>query len=155
MSKIVIIVLSILFAILVYLVLRHSASPTRVVKINIKSTEFSLEVAETISQKTKGLMNRETLCPQCGMVFISSFAYPQIFWMKNTLIPLDMIFIDSQGKVVNIATATPEPPSTPDSKLKLYQSSSPAQYVIEVSAGQSQKLGLIPGDTIDLSPLQP
>ena len=125
--------------------------PLSKVSVKIKDIDFSLEVAKTIPQKSKGLMNRNTLAANSGMVFVSEFEMPQIFWMKNTLIPLDMIFVDKNGQVINILTATPEPNSTPDTQLTLYKSASPAKYVIELNAGASQKLNLVSGDKINLS----
>ena len=122
------------------------------VKINIKGKTYDLEVAKTVPQMTKGLMDRPTLCADCGMVFVSAFDLPQVFWMKNTLIPLDMIFLDHAGTVVNILTAVPQP-GTPDSQLTLYRSDQPAKYVIELNAGDSAKLSLNPGDIIALPSL--
>lgn len=118
----------------------------------IKGKQYNLEVAVTLSQKEQGLMNRPQLCNHCGMIFVSNLEMPQIFWMKNTLIPLDIIFLDKEGTVINIANAVPEP-GVSDSQLKLYHSSRNAKYVIELNAGDTQKLQLIPGDKIDLSTL--
>ena len=118
----------------------------------IKDHEYHLEIATTLAQKEQGLMNRSNLCQNCGMIFVSGFEMPQIFWMKNTLIPLDMIFLDKNGQVINIVNATPEP-NTPDSKLRLYKSDRSSKYVIELNSGDSKKLGLIAGDCIDLSGL--
>ena len=119
-------------------------------EINIKNLKFNLEVAITIPQKTKGLMDRTTLCQNCGMIFVSSFEMPQIFWMKDTKIPLDMVFLDKNGTVINIETAIPEP-NVSDSNLKLYKSLQPSKYVIELNAGTSSQISLLPGDKIDLS----
>ena len=118
-------------------------------EVKIKGQAFHLEVAKTIPQKSYGLMNRTSLCQNCGMIFVFDFNMTQIFWMKDTLIPLDMVFIDSTGKVTNIETATPEP-NTPDNQLKLYKSTAPAKYVIELNADTAKKIGLVAGDIIDL-----
>jgi uncharacterized protein len=117
--------------------------------ITIKDKNYSLEIAKTIPQKTIGLMNRTNLCPNCGMIFVSPLEMPQVFWMKNTLIPLDIIFLDKNGLVLNIASAVPQP-NTPDNQLDLYQSISPSKYVIELNSGDSSKLSLQAGDKIDL-----
>ena len=108
-----------------------------------------MEVARTIPQKAKGLMDRDSLCPDCGMIFVSEFEMPQSFWMKNTKIPLDLIFIDRNGLIINIETAHPEP-GVSDNRLKQYRSLSPAQYVIEINSGESARLSLKSGDKIDL-----
>lgn len=127
-------------------------TPTGVTTIDIKGNEFKLEVARTIHQKNKGLMNRPSLGEKEGMIFVSSMEIPQAFWMKNTLIPLDMIFLDKDGKVLNIETALPEP-GVSDLQLKLYKSIAPAKYVIELNKGTSTKIGLVPGDIINLPKL--
>ena len=60
----------------------------------INGQEYNLEIATTLTQKQQGLMNRSGLCSNCGMIFVSASEMPQIFWMKNTLIPLDIIFLN-------------------------------------------------------------
>lgn len=149
------IILIILLLVIAYFVYQSFFinTPVNIKKIKIKNKEYSLEIAKTIPQKSKGLMNRSSLCSNCGMIFISSLELPQIFWMKNTLIPLDIIFIDKQGKVINIAKAYPQP-NTPDNKLKLYQSLTPAKYVIELNLGETDKLSLKTGDTVDLTSIK-
>jgi uncharacterized membrane protein (UPF0127 family) len=120
------------------------------VKVNLKGKSYDLEVARTVPQLTKGLMDRPSLCPNCGMIFVYNLELPQVFWMKNTLIPLDLIFIDHTSQIINIVTANPQP-GVPDSQLKFYKSTSPAKYVIELNASDANKLFLKPGDIIDLS----
>lgn len=122
------------------------------VKVDLRGKTYNLEVAKTVPQQTKGLMDRSTLCADCGMIFVFNLELPQVFWMKDTFIPLDMIFIDHTGTIVNIVTAQPEP-NVPDSRLQLYRSLGPAQFVIELNAGDAAKLSLKPGDNIDLSQL--
>jgi len=119
-------------------------------KVNLKGHTYTLEIAKTVPQQTKGLMDRSSLCRNCGMIFVFGLDLPQVFWMKDTLIPLDMIFADHTGLIVNTITANPQP-GVPDSQLKLYQSLKPAKFVIELNAGDANKLSLKPGDTIDLS----
>ena len=115
------------------------------IKIKIANINYNIELAKTIAQKTKGLSGRDTLCKNCGMFFTFGFETNLPFWMKNTLIPLDMIWLDKNGKVVDIQTAT-ETNST-----KIYQNQTPAQYVLELNADDSKKIGLKIGDIIDLS----
>lgn len=152
MSKNVIIIVPVLLLfIVIFRVFFYHPDPKKNV-FQIKGKEYNLEVAVTLSQKEEGLMNRQQLCSHCGMIFVSSVEMPQIFWMKNTLIPLDIVFLDKDGVVINIANAVPEP-GTPDSQLQLYRSSRNAKYAIELNAGDSQKLQLVSGDKIDLSAL--
>jgi uncharacterized membrane protein (UPF0127 family) len=146
-----ILILIIILAGIIYLIFFNNP-PTNKINLNLNQKEYLLEVAKTIPQQTKGLMNRPSLCSNCGMIFVFNFEMTQTFWMKDTLIPLDIIFIDRHGLVTNIVTAVPEP-NTPDSQLKLYRSSSPAKYVIELNAGDTNKLSLKSGDKINLSSL--
>jgi uncharacterized membrane protein (UPF0127 family) len=120
--------------------------------VNIKGKIYRLEIARTVPQQARGLMYRTSLCADCGMVFVSAFEYLQTFWMKNTLIPLDLIFLDRNGVVLNTLTAIPQP-GVPDSQLKQYRSVSPSEFVIEINAGDVVKLSLKSGDIIDLSSL--
>lgn len=127
-------------------------TPTEFIDFKIKDRHFKLEVANTLAQKSRGLMYRDSLKPDEGMIFISPSPSIQYFWMKNTKIPLDMIFLKEDGSVINIENAYPQP-NTPDINLKLYQSLSPAKYVIELNSGTTQKIQLAPGDKINLDSL--
>lgn len=154
MPKIILIVLiSILIASIYILFFPKKAVSLKTKDFKIANQQFLLEIATSINDKATGLANRTNLCPNCGMIFIFNQDSLQTFWMKNTLIPLDIIFIDSSGKVSNIETAVPEP-GVNDFSLKLYRSSKPVMYVIELNAGISKELGLKAGDPIDLSPLE-
>jgi hypothetical protein len=150
MAKNIIIVLLILVIIPIIYQIFFNNPPLNTKEFTIKGRKFNLEIAKTIPQQSKGLMDRTNLCSNCGMIFIFDFEMPQAFWMKNTLIPLDMIFLDKNSQVINIVTATPEP-NVSDLQLKKYLSTAPAKYVIELNAGVSSNLGLKSGDTIDLS----
>ena len=121
--------------------------PATSIKMKIGNNNYNIELATTIAQKTKGLSGRNTLCKNCGMLFTFGFETNLPFWMKNTLIPLDMIWLDKNGKIVDIQTAS-EINST-----KIYQNQTPAQYVLELNANDSQKINLKIGDIIDLSKL--
>ncbi|MGI5841564.1 MAG: DUF192 domain-containing protein [Patescibacteria group bacterium] len=124
-------------------------SPPGTVNLEIKNKSYSLEIAKTLTQKSQGLSNRDSLCNNCGMIFVydKESIYP--FWMKDTLIPLDMIWVDRQGRVVTIHTAKPQT-NTPITQLKVYKNEIPAQYIIELNANEAQKIGLEIGDTINI-----
>ena len=111
----------------------------------IGGQRFRLEVARTPVERARGLMNRESLARDSAMIFV----YPQEdyrgFWMKNTLIPLDILLLDSRGIVVDVQTMTPQI-GAPDSELTEYRSASPARYAIEMNAGMARELGIESGE---------
>jgi len=104
--------------------------------------EFQIEIADDAQERSQGLMFRESLDEQSGMLFI--YPTPRIasFWMKNTLISLDMLFIDAEGRIASIATET-----VPLS-LKSVSSGVPVLTVLEIDAGDSERLGIRVGDTV-------
>ena len=83
-------------------------------------------------------------------IFNKEGIYP--FWMKDTLVPLDLIWLNSKGLIVSILTAQPEP-NTPITQLKLYQNQKPAKYVIELNANRARELNLKIGDKIEIPSL--
>ena len=103
---------------------------------------FSVEMATTEEEKTTGLMYRKELPDGKGMLFDFSPEQQVSMWMKNTYIPLDMIFISADGRILRIAENT-EPLST-----KIISSGGPAKGVLEVIAGTAQKYGIRPGDLV-------
>jgi uncharacterized membrane protein (UPF0127 family) len=109
---------------------------------------FSVEVAVTDVQKAKGLMFRERMALNQGMLFLFPAAEARKFWMKNTPLSLDIIFIDETGRIIHIAEGT-----TPFSE-KTISSQGPAQYVLEVLAGTSRRLGIKPGDQVEASSIK-
>ena len=118
-------------------------------KINIGANTYSLEIAKNTSQLSLGLSNRQNLCPKCGMIFVFPFEGVLPFWMKDTLLPLDMIWLNSQNQIVSIQTASVET-STSDFKLKIYKNDQAAKFVIELNAGTAKQINLKVGDTINL-----
>src|ERR1700736_4574186 len=103
---------------------------------------FSVEMATTEQEKEKGLMYRKELPDGKGMLFDFSPEQQVSMWMKNTYIPLDMIFIRADARILGIAENT-EPLST-----KIIPSGGPAKGVLEVIAGTAKKYGIAPGDRV-------
>ena len=103
---------------------------------------FSVEMATTDEEKQTGLMYRRELPDGKGMLFDFSPEQQISMWMKNTYIPLDMIFIRADGRILRIAENT-EPEST-----KIISSGGLAKGVLEVIAGTAQKYGIAPGDKV-------
>ena len=103
---------------------------------------FMVELAETPGQMEQGLMFRRSLAPDAGMLF--DFKQPTVatMWMRNTLIPLDMLFVDQRGLIVNIAQrAVPESDQT-------IAAAAPVRAVIELNGGTAERLGIKPGDRV-------
>ena len=147
--KMYLLILIILTSLLAYFLIFKNQTPTNTIKIDIKNQTYQFEIAKTLAQKSLGLGNRDSLCQNCGMIFVYQNEGTLPFWMKNTRIPLDIIWLDKNGLVVDIKTAKPQP-NTPDLKLTIYQNPVPAQYVLEINAKEAQKLKLGIGDTIKL-----
>jgi uncharacterized membrane protein (UPF0127 family) len=103
---------------------------------------FSIEVARTPEQQQFGLMFRNKMAADAGMLFIYERPLRISMWMKNTLIPLDMIFIGVDGRVINIAERC-----VPFSVAPVY-SADVALAVLEVNGGTAARLGIKPGDTV-------
>jgi uncharacterized protein len=104
--------------------------------------EFSVEVMRSGPELEHGLMFRRFLPPDRGMLFDFKTEKPVMMWMKNTYLPLDMIFIAKSGRVSGIAENT-EPMSE-----KIIPSGAPAYGVLEVNAGTAAKIGLKVGDEV-------
>ena len=103
---------------------------------------FTVEMAQDDAQRAQGLQNRQTLAAHAGMLFDYKRRRPVAMWMKNTLVPLDMLFIGADGRVVNIAADT-----VPGS-LTSIPSAGPVRAVLEVNAGTAARLGIKPGDRV-------
>src|SRR3569623_112939 len=103
---------------------------------------FSVEMATTEEEKTTGLMYRKELADGKGMLFDFSPEQQVSMWMKNTFIPLDMIFIRADGRILRIAENT-EPQST-----RIIPSNGLAKGVLEVIGGTARKYGIAPGDRV-------
>lgn len=122
------------------------STPPEVPYAQIGNDYVSIEVMDSDKERQKGLMYREQLGADNGMLFIFETTRKLTFWMKNTLIPLDMIFISEDMKVINILTATP---CTKD-PCTLYSSESPSKYVLEVNEDWSQSHNVQVGDEVML-----
>lgn len=107
----------------------------------------AVEVAATPQSRELGLMYRDSLAPDAGMLFVFPSRAPQAFWMHNTKISLDIIFIDEDGRIVRIHRRT-EPFSD-----KSLPSDAPIRFVLEVEGGFSERHGVSEGDRIELGAL--
>jgi uncharacterized membrane protein (UPF0127 family) len=103
---------------------------------------FTVELATTPEQMELGLMYRTSLAADAGMLFLYASERPVEFWMKNTLIPLDMLFIGADGHIRRIAERTVPLSLTP------IASGDAVRAVLEVNGGTAQRLGIRPGDRV-------
>ncbi|MGA9421256.1 MAG: DUF192 domain-containing protein, partial [Rhodanobacteraceae bacterium] len=113
--------------------------------VAIDGQRFTAELAEDDATRRRGLMDREKMAPDHGMLFVFPGSAVRTFWMKNTKIPLDMLFFDDQRKLINVQQRVPPCLSDP---CPLYSSAGPARYVLELNGGQADAIGAKPGDEL-------
>jgi uncharacterized protein len=113
--------------------------------VELGEQRFTVEVAADDASRTRGLMFRDAMADDRGMLFVFDREQPLAFWMKNTRIPLDILYFDSQLRLVSVAADTP-PCVTP--YCPAYPSARPARYVLEINAGLAARLGVAPGDQL-------
>jgi len=110
-----------------------------------QTATFKAEVADTPARQTKGLMFRKSLDENKGMLFVFPYAFMQRFWMMNTSIPLDIIFISGEKRIINIEEADP----CGIIPCRLYNSTDNALYVLEINQGLSEKYGFKKGSKVE------
>jgi uncharacterized membrane protein (UPF0127 family) len=115
------------------------------VKMQLGSKTFTLEVADRDDSRQYGLMRRDSMPSDHGMIFVFPRAEERGFWMKNCRIPLDIIFIDSGGTVVSVKQMKPY-------DLNSTRSDAPAQYAIELNEGAAGGAGVKAGMAVSIPP---
>ncbi len=116
-------------------------------QVVLKGERFGVELATEEKEQTLGLMFRDSMADDHGMLFIFPSAVTRTFWMKNTRIALDIFYFDEHLKLVSVAQNA-KPCRTP--QCPVYSSSGPARYVLELNAGKAAELGVKPGDELVL-----
>ena len=111
-------------------------------KILVGKTPLRVEVVETLEKQERGLMFRQSLPENEGMLFVYREPQELAFWMRNTFIPLDIVFVGADGIILNIHQARPLDESV------LYRSAGSAKYVIETNQGWFSRHGIRPGDRV-------
>jgi len=119
-----------------------SAAELPVITLTVKGQKIVAEVVSTPEQRAKGLMNRFSLQPDHGMLFVFEQPQPLGFWMKNTYIPLSIAFVDPTGRIVNIEDMKPQDETT-------HWSRGFALYAVEMKQGWFVAKGINPGDVIN------
>ena len=115
------------------------------VSISVNGKTVKLEYAHSFGQRARGLMHREFMCEQCGMLFNFNQLKQASMWMKNTLIPLDVAFIRQDGVITDIKTMQAH-------DLTPIRSSEKVQYAWEMNVGWFKHKGIAVGDTVFIQP---
>lgn len=114
--------------------------------VELGGERYLVEIARTDAELARGLMFRDELPKGHGMLFLWDHEAPRAFWMKNTRIPLDILYFDAQRRLVSVAANTP--PCSLGDRCPSYPSEGPAQYVLEINAGEARRLKLERGAEI-------
>lgn len=114
-----------------------------VIRSGGQAHRFNIEIADTPETRSRGLMFRQELAPDAGMLFDYRSEQMASFWMMNTYIPLDMLFIRANGEIVRVhANARPH-------DLTPVVSGEPVQFVLEIPGGRAAELGIVEGDGLE------
>jgi uncharacterized protein len=124
-----------------------SYTPSEVVILGPLDYRIQVEIADSAETRSIGLMNRDELAEYSGMLFIFEKEQPLSFWMKNTLIPLDIYYIDENWRIVDIQYMTP----CSSDPCPSYPSAAPAKYALEINGGLSGSIGATIGDVVTYS----
>ena len=118
--------------------------------VELKGKRYLVEIADDDAERSRGLMFRDSLAAGTGMLFVHDSDEPQAYWMKNTKIPLDILYFDSQRKLVSAQERVP--PCSAGDRCPPYPSEGNVRYVLELNAGTASARGVAKGDAIAFSP---
>ncbi len=133
---------ALLFVLLFPATVLPGSCPTPATTIGVGGVTLTVEVADDPLERSQGLMYRESLPEDRGMLFVYPDEEPRAFWMKNTTIPLSIAFADAEGVIIGIMDMAPD-----DGRTR-YRSSGPAMYALEVNRGWFQRHAVKAGDKI-------
>lgn len=118
--------------------------------VELGGQRYAVELADDDAERARGLMFRDAMADDRGMLFIHDAQEPQAYWMKNTRIALDILYFDNDRKLVSQQRDVP--PCSLGDACPSYPSNAPARYVLELNAGQAEKLKLQDGATLTFGP---
>ncbi|WP_271680576.1 DUF192 domain-containing protein [Thermomonas mangrovi] len=118
--------------------------------VGLGNQRYAIEIADDDAERARGLMFRDALPTGHGMLFIHDAEEPQAYWMKNTKIPLDILYFDDERKLV--AQQRDVPPCSLGDGCPSYPSDAPARYVLELNAGEAARLQLKDGAELRFGP---
>jgi len=116
--------------------------------VELGGQRYKVEIADDDAERARGLMFRDELAAGTGMIFLHEREEPQAYWMKNTRIPLDILYFDNTRKLV--AQQRDVPPCSAGNACPPYPSNAPARYVLELNAGEAARLKLQNGAVLKL-----
>ena len=118
--------------------------------VEVGGQRYAIELADDDAERARGLMFRDVMANDHGMLFIHDYEEPQAYWMKNTRIPLDILYFDTARRLVSQQRDVP--PCSAGDACPPYPSFKPARYVLELNAGQAAKLKLQDGTELVFGP---
>lgn len=118
--------------------------------VELNGKRYAVEIADDGQERARGLMFREEMAADHGMLFIHEEQMPLAYWMKNTKIPLDILYFDDARKLVSQQRDVP--PCSLGDRCPPYPSDAPARYVLELNAGQASAMGLKNGAELKFGP---
>ena len=118
--------------------------------VEVGGHRYAVEISDDDAERARGLMFRDAMADGHGMLFIHDAEEPQAYWMKNTKIPLDILYFNSERKLV--AQQRDVPTCSLGDACPSYPSDAPARYVLELNAGEAARLGLKDGAEMRFSP---
>ena len=119
-------------------------------RVSIAGRTFTLELAMDQASRYQGLSDRHQIPQDGGMLFVFPDVQPRVFVMRRCYVPLDLIYLGPNGRIVAIHEMVVEPPETPEQELYRYSSHWPAQFALELKGKTARALGLKLGVKIDL-----
>ena len=118
--------------------------------VEVGGQRYSVEIADDDAERERGLMFRDRMATDHGMLFIHDEDAPRAYWMKNTRIPLDILYFDANRRLVSMQRDVP--PCSLGDNCPPYPSEGPARYVLELNAGEATRLELAPGAELRFGP---
>lgn len=138
------------FSLVLALSLSGCASAGSGIWVEVRGHRYAVEVADDDAERERGLMFRDAMPEDSGMLFLHEREQPLAYWMKNTRIALDILYFDDARKLVSQRRDVP--PCSLGDRCPPYPSAAPARYVLELNAGQAAKIGLQDGDELRFGP---
>lgn len=118
--------------------------------VELNGQRFEVEIADDDGERARGLMFRDAMDANRGMLFIHEREMPLAYWMKNTKLSLDILYFDNERKLVSQQRDVP--PCSSGNRCPPYPSDAPARYVLELNAGQAARMGLKDGTELSFGP---